>query len=233
MLKKYFYAVSVIIATMFLASCGALSSLTGGAMQKLSLTDIEPNFGPFGASLQFEGIEYKVIGEQKFDDFFKESAKIKGVIKVADIFSTNTTESLKKTAMDIAANDELKESVNSLVKNKPRAEWTLEELIAVTKLGIQRKKVSTEVLKGYVGTGLQLGTVIVSLNKAVTIIPNLLSTGQELSSATSSLKPTTSPAAVSGLASSMENLKSAAENAPNMIKSLTVMSQAFAAFASM
>jgi len=231
-IKRIFPIVFAIAILAFFTACGSLGSLGGSETLKLSLTDIEPNFGPIGKALVFEGVEYSKIGEPEFDGFFKNAAKINGLIMVSSAFSNNLMESLKKTAMDIVAKDELKNSVKELVGNKPVSEYTTDDLIAVTKLGIQKRSVNTDIIKGYVESGANALILVTGLVNGEKAVKELISTGASLSSKASSLSPTKAPGAVSGVSGSLSNLKSAVEQFPTLVKDLTKLSSALSAFAS-
>ncbi len=203
----------------------------GGGGQMLTVADIQPGLAPLGGnSIVFPGIEYSTIGDATFDDFFLKSAKINGLITLANVYIDSTMASLKRTAQDAASSDALKEDVKLLIGDKPKDQLTDDELIAITKMAIKKNKVSTDVTKGYIESGANMVILGYSLVKAATEVPSLISTGKDLAGKATSLSPLKVPSATKGVSGALSNLGSAISNLPTLASNLTKLGSAMKQF---
>jgi len=219
----------------------------------LTLADIEPKFQPAvdafnlmnevvvatgGEKLQspFEldtdgdgksDIGYVVVGDPAFDDFFKSSAKLNGLIYICTELTSSATTQLKHFARSQASNEALRDQIEELVGTKPSSEWTTEEAAAVMATAKERGQIKGDVLESFAGTGISMGVGVVALGKAIKEAKDLLPKGQTLLSGVKSVSPMKIGKATKGVKNSISNLKSVVDNTPKMLEEMAVLITAF------
>ncbi len=236
MRKSLSLSILFILVTFFAAGCGPIKKLIGGSAQEIPLTiaDIEPKLAAFGgASFGFsddseEGlVTYVQIGDPAYDDFFKASAKLNGLVLLCKGMTTTATGQLKKFAQSKAADAALAENIKELVGDTPKEEWTTEQSIAVMKMSRMQGKMDLEEGKYFATTAGSIGVAVIALGKGVGEAKDLLPKGADLLNNVSSLKPMMVPAATKGVKGSIDNLKSVVDNTPKMLEEMNVLISAF------
>ena len=222
-MKKTCVAFGCILALPLLLAAqgfGNIPKVPKAETKTLTLNDIQP--GLPNNLVKFEGVPYKVIGSQEFDDFFKSSAKINGLAILDNAFSDSTTVQLKKLVRTKLANAAVQEASKDITRGKNTDSLTLAEQCAVLKAANAQKQLSSEektYLLNTSGYALLLG---VSTTKMTGTAQDLLKQGSSLSSKTGSLG-SNAPAATDALKSSTKNLNDFVSQASNIAKNLNAL----------
>ena len=206
------------------------------AKYALTIADIEPKLAFIGgASIGFvddseDGlVTYIQIGDAVYDEFFKSSAKVDGLVILSKGMATTATGQLKKFAMSKAADAAMKENITDLVGDTPPEQWTTEQSFAVMKMAKQQNKISSDEVKYFATTAGSIGIAIVSLGKGVKEAKDLIPKAQELLQNAKSIKPTLILAATKGIKGSLSNLNNVVKNTPKMLEEMKVLLNGFKA----
>jgi len=228
-MKKMLIAISTVV--MFLVVGCAPS-----AKYALTIADIEPKLAYIGgASIGFADdsedglVTYIQIGDAEYDEFFKSSAKLDGLVRLCGAMTTTATGQLKKFAMSKAADAAMKDNIRDLVGNTPKEQWTTEQSIAVMKMAKGQGKINSDEIRYFATTAGSIGIAVVSLGKGVKEAKDLVPKGQELIQNVKSIKPTLIPAATKGVKASIENLNGVVKNTPKMLEEMKVLLDGFKA----
>ena len=196
----------------------------------LTLADIEPKLAELElGDWEFTGIKYDHIGVSEYDEFFKTSAKLHGLVLFNQEMAGSATKSLKKFAMSKAADDAMKENIDGLVGDTPPAEWTTEQDIAVMKMAKAQKKISADETKYFAKTAGTLALGVAALSKGIDTVQDLTAQGTELQGRTSKVSKLKIPAAVKGTKTSLAHIKAAGEEGPALAEEIHVLVSAFRA----
>ncbi len=120
-------------------------------------------------------VTYPVVGNTKYDEFFKKSAEMRGRLIASQAVATTTLENMKETARSEAAKGALGDSIKEVVGEQPESMWSVEETAAIIKLQRKRGEVATDRLKGFsqsVASIRELSTFHVKLPMSSTDLAN-------------------------------------------------------------
>ena len=191
----------------------------------LTIGDIDPAL--VKVPIAFEGVMYEQIGEQPFDDFFKSAAKLNGLSQFSVAMCDDATTQLKKYARSKYADAELKASIDELTNNTPPENWTTEQAFAVERLAKEKKKVSADETKFFVGTGGSMVVMGASLAKGAQSVGDLLKQGSGLLGKVTSLPGSKVLAATSATKTCVTNLDNFQSNVPSLIKQVNSLATSF------
>ena len=225
-----------ILVAVFAVGCGRIKKLIGGSAQDIPLTiaDIEPKLAEFGGAsfgiVEGDGegiVSYVQIGDPAYDDFFKASAKLNGLVLLCKGMATTATGELKKFAQSQAANAALADNIKELVGDTPKEDWSTEQSVAVLKMSKMKGQLTGAEIGYFATTATSMGVGIFALGKGIKEAKDLLPKGADLLNNVSSLKPLMVPAATKGVKTSIDNLKGVVDNTPKMLEEMKVLVDAF------
>jgi hypothetical protein len=178
--------------------------------------------GMEGDPLAKEPVEYEESGNGKYDDFFRKAAVLRAGLVVSNEFANVLTKNIKAFARSSMAADEIAKSQENLTDEK-----------ALAVLKAQKSKITADQLKFLASAGANTAQLIVYLNESAKAAPALAQTGKDLTQSVKSdftgFSAMKAPGVTAGLGKSVDNVNSAAQSIPDLVKTLTRLSQGIAA----
>ncbi len=211
---RYKFFLLVVAASIYFAGC---SLIGGSTSQELTLTEIDPAFAPLASVITVPKVTYPSIGEEVYDVFFKEVGKLDGMVQVGNAVIDQSMSSLQTTVKNIAANESMKADYASIAGDTPLDKLTDDQLASIIKIGVKKRAISSDVVKGYSAQGDQMLVVSSSLKKGVQKIPGMITYGSALAKNTSSLPPLKIAGASSAALSAVSNLNNIKDNSTALL----------------
>ena len=215
---------------------GLLVVSLGAQKYELTLADIEPALAVAGTLIGVTGFDdqesivtYMKIGKSSYDDFFKTSAKLNGLSKLATSMTTIAIGQLKLYAMSKASDEAMQENIKEFVGDVPPEEWSTEQSFAVMRMAKEQDKISKDEEEYFVNTALSLGIVATSLTKGMGEVGDLIKDGKSLikNITKAKLKWKQINPAKKGLKGSIKNLKNFKTNTPVAAEEIAVLVKGF------
>lgn len=175
----------------------------------------------------FKGVEYKQVGNVGLDDFFKSSAKLEGVTKVAAAMKDDVTTHLRKYAQSHATDPQLKGAIAQLTNNAAPDAWTDDQCVAVERLAKEKGKLSQEESAYFQKSGSNLAIMAIAMNNGVKEADRLIKSSDEMLNKAKSLEPSLATPATTGVTTAITSLKEFVVNTPPMAESFTKWGTAF------
>lgn len=211
--------------------------LGGPAKQQVTMGSLDPVFGMAASASGMKedpvvkaSVTYPVVGNAKYDEFFKKSAEVKGSMVASRAFATATMENMKATARSAAAKGALDDSIKEVVGDKPDSNWTAEETAAIIKLERKRGAVAADQLSGIGQSAASITGLAAFLAKVPITSKDLASQGSGLAGSVrqdfTGPQAAKAPEISAALNDSAVALREAGEAAPATAKELTRLGNA-------
>jgi hypothetical protein len=214
------------------AQLGGAMKVVGAKKKVLKLKHIEPKLAalPLG-ELKFKGIKYSKIGEGRYDNFFRSTAALHGLVEFNKELTTSAIQSLKKFAMSKAADAALKDNIHELVGDVPPKDWTTEQDIAVMRMAKQQDKVSADENRYFVKTAAAMALGGAVLTKSLKTTKALAEEGVYLQKSAGDLPKLKVVPATDATKHSIDHIKAAAADGPRLAEEIKVLVLGFQALA--
>ena len=220
----------VLLLSLGLAALGFSPAAAQGE-RVLTLADISSDLNRLvgGTPLDFvaaAGITYGVTGKPSYDDFFRNSAVSYGGFMIGQKLSDNATTNLKRYARSKMAVAELQSEIQEITQGADTSEWTTEQSFAVLAAAKKKDQLSGEEQQYLVVTAANIAATIPVVRASIASSTQLTGDAPGLASgARDAFGMMKAPGIARNVRQSGNRVKSIPTEGPELVESLTVLSQ--------